>query len=68
MYKWRGQPLSVYVLNSAHPRVGAVPQLVERFGQEELIWSKGGRTYAIVTRGRPADIELVARYVQRTAE
>ena len=22
MYKWRGQPLSVYVLNSEHPRVG----------------------------------------------
>ena len=54
MYKWRGQPLSVYVLNSAHPRVGAAPQLVERFGQEELIWSKEGRTYAVVTRGRPA--------------
>ncbi len=68
MYKWRGQPLSVYVLNSSHPRVGAAPQHVERFGQEELIWSKGGRTYAIVTRGRPADLEHVARYVQRTAQ
>ena len=68
MYKWRGQPLSVYVLNSAHPRVGASPQLVERFGQEELIWSKGGRTYAVVTRGRPTDLEHVVLYVQRTAE
>jgi anti-sigma factor RsiW len=68
MYKWRGQPLSVYVLNSKHPRVGSAPQLVERLGQEELIWSKGGRTYAIVTRGHPPDIEQVARYVQRSAE
>jgi anti-sigma factor RsiW len=68
MYKWRGRPLSVYVLNSPHPGVGAVPQHVERFGQEELIWSQGGRTYAIVTRGRPEDLEQVARYVQRTAE
>lgn len=68
MYKWRGQPLSVYVLNSAHPRVGGSPQLVERFGQEELIWTKGGRTYAVVTRGRPTDLEQVVQYVQRMVE
>jgi anti-sigma factor RsiW len=68
MYKWRGEPLSVYILNNSHPRVGAVPRLVEQFGQEEMIWSRGGRTYAVVARGRPADIEHVAHYVQRTAE
>ncbi len=68
MYKWRGQPLSVYVLNSAHPRVGGSPQLVERFGQEELIWTKGGRTYAVVTRGRPTDLEQVVHYVQRMVD
>jgi hypothetical protein len=68
MYKWRGQPLSVYVLNSAHPRVSGSPQLVERFGQEELIWTKGGRTYAVVARGRPTDLEHVVLYIQRTAE
>lgn len=68
MYKWRGQPLSVYVLNSGHARIGPVPKLVERLGQEEIIWSKGGRTYAVVARGRPADIEHVVWYVQRSAE
>lgn len=68
MYKWRGKPLSVYVLNSEHPRVGAVPRLVEQLGQEELIWSKGGRTYAVVTHGRPPDIAQIAEYVQRTTE
>ncbi len=68
MYKWRGQPFSVYVLNSQHPRVGPVPRLVEHLGQEEIIWSKGGRTYAVVARGRPSDIEHVALYVQRSAE
>ena len=68
MYRWRGQPFSVYVLNSAYPRVGPVPQLVERLGQEEIIWSKGGRTYAVVARGRRSDIEHVALYVQRSAE
>jgi anti-sigma factor RsiW len=68
MYTWRGQPLSVYVLNSEHPRVGSAPKLVERLGQEAIMWSKGGRTYAVVTRGRPAEIEQVAQYVQRSAE
>jgi anti-sigma factor RsiW len=67
MYKWRGRPFSVYVLNSEHPRVGAVPRLVERLGQEAMIWSKGGRTYAVVTRGTKAEIEHVAQYVQRAA-
>ena len=68
MYKWRGQPLSVYVLNSGHSRIGPVPKLVERLGQEEIIWSKGGRTYAVVARGRPAEIEHVVLYVQRATE
>jgi len=68
MYKWRGQPLSVYVLNSEHPRVSSVPRLIERHGQEELIGSKKGRTYAVVTRGRPSEIEHVALYVQRVTE
>ena len=68
MYKWRGQPLSVYVLNNGHARVGPVPKVVERLGQEEIIWSKGGRTYAVVARGSPAEIEHVVHYVQRSAE
>jgi anti-sigma factor RsiW len=68
MYKWRGQPFSVYVLNSEHPRVGSVPRLVERLGQEAMIWSKGGRTYAVVTRGSPSEIERIAQYVQRSAQ
>ena len=68
MYKWRGQPLSIYVLNSEDPRVSSTPRLVERFGQEELIWSKKGRTYAVVAKGRRSEIEHVALYVQRVAE
>jgi hypothetical protein len=68
MYRWHGQPLSVYVLNRAHPRVGTTPHLVERLGQEAIMWSKGGRTYAVVARGRPTDLEQVARYVRTEAE
>jgi anti-sigma factor RsiW len=68
MYKWKGQPLSVYVLNSERSGIGPVPHVVERFGQEAIMWSKRGRTYAVVARGRPADVEHVAKYVQTAAE
>jgi anti-sigma factor RsiW len=68
MYRWRGQPLSVYVVNDAHPRITEAPQIVERLGQEAIMWSKGGRTYAVVARGRQSDVEQVARYVRTEAE
>ncbi|HET7216416.1 MAG TPA: zf-HC2 domain-containing protein [Vicinamibacterales bacterium] len=68
MYRWHGKPLSVYVLNSDSRRIGPTPHLVERFGQEAIIWSARGRTYAVVARGRPSDIEHVADYVRVAAE
>jgi anti-sigma factor RsiW len=68
MYKWRGQPLSVYVLKSANTRLGSGTRFVEKLGQEAIIWSKDGRTYAVVARGRPDDLEQVVQYVRRTAE
>jgi anti-sigma factor RsiW len=68
MYKWHGRPLSVYVLNSHAPNVGPDPRIIERLGQEAIIWSKGERTYAVVAKGRPSDIEQVARYVRALAE
>jgi anti-sigma factor RsiW len=68
MYRWRGHPLSLYVLNSQAARVGPNPQVVDKLGQEEIIWAKGGRTYAIVTRGHPPDIERVTHHVRALAE
>ena len=67
MYKWRGAPLSVYVLNSVPKRDPRVEQLVSRLGQEAVIWSEGGRTYAVVGRGSWTDLERVARYVRTNA-
>jgi anti-sigma factor RsiW len=68
MYRWHGQPLSVYVLNSHDSRIGPVPQIVERLGEEAIMWSKGDRTYAVVTHGRATEIEHVAQYVRTRAE
>jgi hypothetical protein len=68
MYKWRGEPLSVYVVNHEDKHFTASPRLVERFGQEAVVWCARGRTYAVVARGRPTDVEHVAEYVRLSAE
>jgi anti-sigma factor (TIGR02949 family) len=74
MYRWRGEPLSVYVLNdrleaaadtSEHPDAH---DAVSKFGEQEIIWSSKGRTYAVVARAPIADLERVARYVRRRIE
>lgn len=68
MYKWRGQPLSVYVVNYEDKHFDSSPRLIERFGQEAIVWCARGRTYAVVARGRPTDVEHVAEYVRLSAE
>jgi anti-sigma factor RsiW len=67
LYRWRGEPLSVYVLNSVPVRNFDV-RTVDKLGQEEIMWSRGGRTYAVVARGRRADLEQVVKYVQQFIE
>ena len=68
MYKWRGEPLSVYVVNHEDKHFDSSPRLIERFGQEAIVWCARGRTYAVVARGRPRDVEHVAEYVRLSAE
>jgi anti-sigma factor RsiW len=68
MYKWHGKPLSVYVLNHEDKQLGTSPRLIERLGQEPIMWCARGRTYAVVARGRVPDVEHVAEYVRLSAE
>jgi anti-sigma factor RsiW len=68
MYKWRGAPLSVYVLNNASTRTGGVEQFVEKIGQEAVVWSHDGRTYAVVARAKPSELEPVVKYVKVNAK
>ena len=70
MYKWRGQPLSVYVLQQRASARGTAPELVERLGQEEIIWSRAAAPTRSSRADRPSDIEHVALYVaaNRTLE
>jgi anti-sigma factor RsiW len=66
LYKWRGQPLSVFVV----PRTmhGPVPdEPVVRFGHEAVVWSDRDRTYVVLTRGQPSDLAAVVGYMKANA-
>jgi anti-sigma factor RsiW len=67
MYKWRGAPLSVYVMNSESRRARYEQQLVETLGQEAVVWKDRGRTYVVVAQAPPRDLEKVVKYVKATA-
>ena len=67
MYRWRGEPLSVYVLPASIASPQAVQKIVDTFGHEAVVWSKDGRTYAVVARGAPAELAQVASYVRTKA-
>jgi anti-sigma factor RsiW len=68
MYKWRGHPLSVYVLNSAPTFDPGAERLVSRLGQKAVIWTEAGRTYAVVGRGLPNELEHIAHYMRVSAK
>jgi anti-sigma factor RsiW len=67
MYKWRGEPLSVFVLPRTIGSTDGARALVEKFGHEATIWSEEGRTYVVLARGRPSDLEPVVSYVRANA-
>lgn len=73
-YKWRDQPLSVYVLNGTVDRASKSAQghdqyePVARFGENTIIWFQRGRTYAVVSRAPLPDLQHVAGYVRRATE
>lgn len=67
MYKWRGAPLSVYVLPSSTGPRGHAQQIVEKFGHEAVMWSGGERTYVVLARGRPDELAPVVEYVRARA-
>jgi anti-sigma factor RsiW len=66
LYKWRGQPLSVFVVPQRLRRSQA-NEIVEKFGHEAVVWSAGDRTYVVLARGRPSELEPVVGYVRANA-
>jgi hypothetical protein len=71
MYRWRGAPLSVFVLNRAvrgRADGPAAEEIIPKLGEQSVIWTAAGRTYAVVGRGNPSDLQHLAAYVRRNAE
>lgn len=67
LYKWHGQPLSVYVLNSVPKSDVHVERLVSSLGEQTVMWTEAGRTYAVVGKARPEDLTHIAHYLRQTA-
>jgi anti-sigma factor RsiW len=71
LYRWRGEPVSLYVLND---RIASVPEAasqfvsVDRLGERTFMWSQGRRTYALVTDSGHADVMPLVNYVRQTVE
>ena len=74
LYRWQGQPLSVYVLNGtlkAAPHADQehfAHETVTRQGEHAVVWTSGGRTYTVVASGAATDVERVAGYVRQKIE
>jgi anti-sigma factor RsiW len=67
MYKWRGAPLSVYVLNSESRHAPGHEEFVDTLGERAVIWKQEGRTYAVVADASRSELEPVIRYVKAQA-
>lgn len=67
LYKWRGQPLSVFVLPRTLRRNARLDETVDNFGHEAVVWSAGDRTYVVLAHGRPADLGSVIGYIRTRA-
>lgn len=67
LYRWRGEPLSVYVLPGNIGSTQAVQSVVNTLGHEAIVWTKEGRTYAVIARGSRDELARVATYVKAAA-
>lgn len=56
----RGRPVSIFML----PKRARPEELVEVLGYEAAIWSSGDRTFVLVTRGSPDEVQRMASFVK----
>jgi anti-sigma factor RsiW len=60
MYTWRGEPLSVYVLQGEAGR----DRLVRKIGAQAVIWCANRRTYAVVSGDASRDLTPIVDYMK----
>ena len=63
MYSWRGAPLSLYVL----PENVGRDRVVQKVGQQAVIWCANNRTYAVVADGQSTDLTPIVTYMKAHA-
>ena len=70
LFKWRGEPLSVYVLNRRfdHAPDAGHDHDVTRLGEHAIVWANHERTYAVVGHRRIPDLHRVAVYVRQSIQ
>jgi hypothetical protein len=62
MYRHHGQPVSLFML----PGVVRENELVQVFGHQAKIWSEGTRTFVLVARESPSEMDQMAALVRTT--
>jgi hypothetical protein len=65
MYMWHGQPLSMFIVPRTIRSLLDRQEFVEKFGHEAVIWSSRDRTYVLLARARPTELEPLVGYVRR---
>jgi anti-sigma factor (TIGR02949 family) len=60
MYTWRGEPLSVYVLQGDTGR----DRLVHKMGAQVIVWGANQRIYAVVSSDASRDLTPIVEYMK----
>jgi anti-sigma factor RsiW len=60
MYTWRGEPLSVYVLQGDAGR----DRIVHKMGTQAVVWCANQRTYAVVAGDATHDLASIVDYMK----
>jgi hypothetical protein len=67
MYRWHGQPLSVFVLPGALRDPGPQQLIGTLADHKAAVWSSEGRTYIVLARGQPSEIDPIVGYMKANA-
>ena len=67
LYKWHGQPLSVFVVPHSFRALHDQREFAEKFGHEAVVWPGTDRTYVLLARGQPSELAPVVQYVRANA-
>ena len=61
MYTWRGEPISVYVLQGDTGR----DRVIHKMGAQAVVWCANQRTYAVVANDQARDLTSIVDYMKK---